>query len=171
MARRADEADGRFLAGARVALAVILLWYAGIGALAVAGSIALSRRLLSARAEQTVFGALLVPIACMYLAFNAYFDADGTWGRESVAAVLFAVSGLLGMRVPALLVLGYALHGGWDLLHEIQAHASLHVEGTRRFSAIPLAYGAFCATYDWGMAGYFYLRRAAWSAAWRARAG
>jgi hypothetical protein len=31
-------------------------------------------------------------------------------------------------------------------------------------SADPLAYGFFCATYDFLMATYFYTRRAAWSA-------
>ena len=39
----------------------------------------------------------------------------------------------------------------------------------QRVSEIPLAYGAFCAAYDWCMAAYFYTRRGRWSAAWTAR--
>jgi len=152
-----------------VALSVILIWYAGIGAMAVAGTIALSSKLLSAKAEQIVFGALLAPIAAVYFAFTAYFRADDAWRLEAVAVVLFAVLGALGMRVAALLVLGYVLHGGWDLLHELQAHKGVDaIGGASHVSQIPLAYGAFCASYDWCIAGYFYRRRAQWKAAWGA---
>ena len=64
--------------------------------------------------------------------------------------------------MPAVLVLGYGLHGLWDLLHELAAHADMaFVAGTE----IPLAYGVFCATYDVCMAGYFYSRRQHWRAA------
>jgi hypothetical protein len=35
--------------------------------------------------------------------------------------------------------------------------------GARPLTEIPLAYGMFCAAYDWVMAGYFFTRRAAWS--------
>jgi hypothetical protein len=34
---------------------------------------------------------------------------------------------------------------------------------------LPLAYGAFCAAFDWCVAGYFYTRRREWNAAWKAR--
>src|SRR5262245_45326597 len=136
--------------------------------MSVAGTIALSSKLLSAKAEQIVFGALLAPIAGVYLVFTAYFGADDAWRLEAVAVVLFGVSGMLGMRVAALLVLGYVLHGVWDLLHELQAHAGVGVGGASRMSQIPLAYGVFCATYDWCIAGYFYLRCAQWNAAWGA---
>jgi hypothetical protein len=151
-----------------VALSVILIWYIVIGAMSVAGTIAVTRKLLSAKAEQIFFGAALVPIAAVYLAFTAYLGADDVWRLEAIAVALFAVLGIVGMRVAAVLVLGYVLHGVWDLFHEIQVHAGAAVGGVSHVSQIPLAYGAFCATYDWCIAVYFYLRRAEWNAAWGA---
>jgi len=74
------------------------------------------------------------------------------------------------MRVPAVLIVGYLLHGLWDGVHEIHAHGGADFLGTLRTSEIPLAYGVFCATYDWCIAAYFYTRRAQWSAAWTAPA-
>jgi hypothetical protein len=38
-----------------------------------------------------------------------------------------------------------------------------------QLTAIPLAYGVFCAAFDVSIAGYFYTRRAEWDAAWKAR--
>jgi len=72
------------------------------------------------------------------------------------------VLALLGLRFPALLVVGYALHGAWDLGHEIRAHLGA-AGGAQSFTDIPLAYGVFCAAYDWWMAGYFFTRRAVWA--------
>jgi hypothetical protein len=34
-------------------------------------------------------------------------------------------------------------------------------------TAIPLAYGMFCAAFDWAMVAYFGTRRQVWKAAWR----
>jgi hypothetical protein len=48
----------------------------------------------------------------MYLAFLAYFDDHSALRLEAYAVALFAVLALLGLRLPALLILGYALHGG-----------------------------------------------------------
>ena len=150
-----------------MALSVIIFLYVSIGLLAAAGSIAISRSRFAAKAEQIAFGVLLVPVAAVYLAFRAYFAADDAWRIESVAVVLFAASGILGMRLPVVLVLGYAFHGVWDLLHELHAHAGVDVAGATTFTPIPLAYGVFCAAYDWYMAVYFWRRRDQWSASWR----
>ena len=60
-------------------------------------------------------------------------------------------------------MLGSPLHGLWDVLHELNAHGG----GGHALTAIPLAYGALCLTFDLGAAIYSYLRRPAWSAAWR----
>jgi hypothetical protein len=68
------------------------------------------------------------------------------------------------------LIAGYALHGGWDLLHEIQAHTQVEVFGGRAATQIPLAYGAFCTTFDWVIPVYFGYRRRHWAAAWKSRA-
>jgi len=145
-----------------MALAAILILYLVIGALAAIGSVTISRSRFSPRVEHIFFALLLIPIAAMYLAFVAYFGDHSTLRPEACAVGVFAALGLLGLRFPALLVLGYALHGGWDLAHEIWVHLGAGGGGARPFTEIPLAYGGFCAAYDWCMAGYFFTRRAAW---------
>ena len=144
-----------------MALAAILSWYLVIGLLAAIGSVTISRSRFSPRVEHIFFALLLVLIAAMYLAFVAYFGDYSRLRPEACAVAVFAVLGLLGLRFPALLVLGYALHGGWDLAHEIWVH--LGAGGARPLTDIPLAYGVFCAAYDWYMAGYFFTRREAWA--------
>jgi hypothetical protein len=154
-----------------MALAVIISLYIGIGMLSAAGSVYISQRVLPVRLEAVVFGLFLVPIAGFYLAFAAYFGEDAAFSLETAAAIAFAVLGCLGTRVPVALIAGYALHGVWDLLHEIHAHTGTDVFGGWESTQIPLAYGAFCATYDLAMAVYFFSRRSQWKSAWAARGG
>jgi hypothetical protein len=146
-----------------MALSVIILLYICIGLMSAAGSVAISRKVFSAKAEQIFFGLFLVAIASFYLAFTAYFGDEVAWRLEASAVAAFAVLGVLGTRVSVLLILGYVLHGLWDLLHELHAHAGLDFD---KSAEIPLAYGAFCAAYDWCMAAYFYTRRNHWRGAW-----
>ena len=152
-----------------MALSVIIVLYLCIGLMSAAGSIAISKKVFSPKAEQLFFGLFLVPIAGFYLAFTAHFGGTGAWRLEAGAVAVFAALGVAGSRVPVLLMLGYVLHGLWDFLHELQAHAEIGF-GTTTVTEIPLAYGAFCATYDWCMAAYFYARRRQWRAAWGAQA-
>jgi hypothetical protein len=144
-----------------MALAAILCWYSVIGLLAAIGSVTISRSRFSPRVEHIFFALLLVLIAAMYLAFVAYFGDYSTLRLEGWAVAVFAALGLLGLRLPALLVLGYALHGGWDLAHEIWVHLGVEASGARPLTDIPLAYGVFCTAYDWYMAGYLFTRRSA----------
>jgi phosphate/sulfate permease len=145
-----------------VALTLILGWYVGIGVLAAIGTIAISSRQLSARGEQIFFGLVLAPVAGMYLAFTSYFAAKNALSSEALAALFFTALGLIGMRVPWVLAFGYFLHGGWDLLHELHAHAGFDVGGSAALTEIPLAYGAFCATYDACVGAYFLTKRDRW---------
>lgn len=145
-----------------MALAAILCWYLVIGAMAAIGSVTVSRTRFSPRVEHIFFTLLLVLIAAMYLAFVAYFGDYSALRLEAGAVAVFGILGLLGLRFPMLLVLGYALHGGWDLVHEIWVHLDAGNGGVPLLTDIPLAYGVFCAAYDLGMAGYFFTRRAAW---------
>jgi hypothetical protein len=149
-----------------MALSVIIAWYIGIGLLAAAGSVAIARKVFSAKAEQIAFGLFLIPVAGFYLACTSHFRTESAWRLESAAVAAFALLGVLGTRVTGVLVIGYVAHGLWDLLHELQAHAGVDLP-MGRGTEIPLAYGAFCATFDWVMAAYFYTRRRAWSVAWR----
>ena len=152
-----------------MALAIIMVWYAGIGALSAAGSMYVSHRFVPAKHEATFYGLFLIVIAAFYLACASYFG-DAAWSLETVAVLAFAVMGCLGTRVPVVLMAGYALHGGWDLLHEVQSHMQVDVFGGREAATIPLAYGAFCMTFDWAIAVYFLYRRRHWVAAWESRA-
>ena len=145
---------------------VIVILYAVIGLMAAAGTIVLIRKVPGPKAEQVFYAMSLIVIATFYLAFTAYFGATTAWRVETTVVVAFVAIGLLGVRLPFALMVGYSLHGLWDLLHELQAHGSYAAFEPGRLTAIPLAYGIFCAVFDFCMAAYFYTRRAEWSASW-----
>ncbi|HEY6240176.1 MAG TPA: DUF6010 family protein [Burkholderiales bacterium] len=147
---------------------VILILYATIGLLGAAGTVFLVRKFLGPRGEQVFYGLFLIMIAAFYLAFAAYFSAETAWRVEISAVVVFAAIGLFGTRLPIALIVGYPLHGLWDLLHELQAHGAFSGFEPGELTAIPLAYGIFCAAFDFCIAAYFYTRRAEWDAAWKA---
>jgi hypothetical protein len=151
-----------------MALSVIIVLYVSVGILAAAGSIFISQKVFSAKAEQIFFAVFLVAIAAFYLAFTAYFGDQKAWRLETAVVLVFGVFGIVGLRLPVVLIVGYCLHGIWDVVHEIHAFG-LRPFGAHEITVIPLAYGAFCAAYDWCIAGYFYTRRRHWSAAWTAR--
>lgn len=149
-----------------IGLIVIITLYITIGIMSAAGSVYISKSIFSAKAEQIFFGLLLIAIASFYLAFTAHYGDEDAWQLEATAVAVFTVLGLVGVRVPFVLIVGYLLHGLWDLAHEINAYAGGSVFGSRPTTSIPLAYGFFCAMYDFLMAGYFYTRRDHWTAAW-----
>ena len=151
-----------------MALSIIIILYASIGLLAAAGSIFISKKIFSTRGQQIFFALFFVAIAGFYLAFTAYFRDQGAWRVETIAVIVFAVFGLLGLRLPFVLIIGYCLHGIWDVVHEIDAHSGLSPFGAHEMTELPLAYGVFCAAYDWCIAAYFYTRRREWSEAWKA---
>ncbi|HEX2343698.1 MAG TPA: DUF6010 family protein [Vicinamibacterales bacterium] len=148
-----------------IGLIVIVALYIVIGVMSAAGSVYISKILLGAKAEQIFFGLFLIPIAGFYLAFTAHFGDKDAWQLEASAVAVFTVFGLVGVRVPFALIVGYLLHGLWDGVHEFNAHAG-SLLGPRQTTSVPLAYGFFCATYDFLMAIYFYTRRNHWHAAW-----
>lgn len=145
-----------------MAFASILFLYAVIGVLAAIGSIAIGRTRFSPRGEQAFFALILIPIAAIYLSFLGYFGMPAALRTEALAIAGFTALALLGLRVAILLPLAYALHGAWDLLHEVSAHLGVPAGTEQSLTAIPLAYGVFCAAYDWLVAGYFVTRLPAW---------
>ena len=153
-----------------MAFSVIMILYVSIGLMSTAGSVFIAQKLFSAKGEQIFFALFLIPIAGFYLAFTAYFGNAGAWRFETGGVIAFTVLGLLGVRMPVMLIIGYFVHGLWDVLHEMHIHGGVDLFGAKRATEIPLAYGAFCATYDWCMAAYFYMRRHEWRAAWAAPA-
>jgi hypothetical protein len=150
-----------------VGFVVIIVLYAVIGLMAASGTICITRRTFTPKAEQMFYGGFLIMIAAFYLAFTAYFGVATAWRLEMAAVAGFVAIGLLGARFPLALIVGYSLHGLWDLLHELQAHGAYSAFDQGRLTMIPFAYGVFCAAFDFGMAAYFYTRRSDWSAAWR----
>jgi hypothetical protein len=144
---------------------VIIILYVVVGVMAAIGTIVTFRKLLSPKAEQIFYAMFLVLIALFYLAFTAYFEVASAWRIETVAVVGFIVLGLLGTRLPSALIVGYVLHGAWDLLHELQGHGVHTPFEAGQLTAIPLAYGFFCVAFDFYAAGYFYSRRKEWETA------
>jgi hypothetical protein len=147
---------------------VIVILYAVIGLIAAAGAILIARKVLAPKAEQIFFAMFLIMIAAFYLAFAAYFGVATAWRLETAVVVAFAAMGLLGARLPFVLIVAYSLHGLWDLLHELQTHGVYSAFKPGQLTAIPLAYGVFCAAFDFCVAAYFCARRAEWIAAWKA---
>jgi len=147
---------------------VIMILYGVIGLMAAAGTISITRKLLAPKTEQIFYAMFLIMIAAFYLAFAAYFGVASAWRVETAVVMAFVVIGLLGVRLPFALIVGYSLHGLWDVLHELQAHGVYSAFEPGKLTAIPLAYGLFCAAFDFSMAAYFYTRRGEWSAARKA---
>jgi hypothetical protein len=152
-----------------VGFAVIVVLYTVIGLLATTGSAVLSQKVFHGRSEQIFYGALLILIAGFYLAFAAYFGSNASWRTELLAVVSFSLLGILGTRYAPVLIVAYVLHGIWDILHELGAHGGWSILEPGRLTAIPLAYGVFCLTFDIAIAAYFVRRKGAWQYAPRAR--
>jgi len=150
-----------------IGFVVIVILYAVIGLMAAAGAIFIARKILTPKAEQIFFAMFLIMIAAFYLAFTDYFRAATAWRQETAAVIVFGALGLIGARLPFVLIVGYSLHGIWDLLHELQAHGAYSALEPGQLTAIPLAYGVFCAAFDFCVAAYIYVRRAEWVAAWK----
>jgi hypothetical protein len=145
-----------------IGFAVIITLYAVIGLLAAVGSVVVTQKFFPGRSEQIFYGALLVPIAGFYLAFVAYFGHVPSWRIELTAIIAFSVLGIVGTRYAAVLILGYSLHGIWDALHELAGHSGFSPFGSAALTAVPLAYGVFCATFDIAIAAYFVRRKHFW---------
>jgi len=127
---------------------VIVILYAVIGLMAAAGNIFIVRKILAPKAEQIFYAAFLIMIAGFYLAFAAYFAAATAWRLEMAVVAAFAAIALPGARLPLALIVGYSLHGLWDVLHELQAHGAYSAFEPSQLTPIP--------------------RRAEWIAAWKA---
>ncbi len=145
--------------------AVIAILYCVIGIMAAKGTIGIFRKMFAPKSELKIYAIFLIAVATLYLAFAAYFEATRAWPLEMVVVAGFFALALLGMRLPFALVGGFCLHGLWDLLHELQAHGIYSAFQPGQMTAIPLAYGTFCAAFDFYLAGHLYARRFEWRTA------
>lgn len=152
-----------------IGFVVIVTLYTVIGLLSVVGSIVITKKIFSPISEQIFYGIFLLPIAGFYLAFTAYFEIEAAWRLELAAVTIFFVIGLIGTRIPFAIILGYPLHGIWDVLHEIHMHGGFSIFESGQVTSIPLAYGFFCLAYDFGISVYFCTRRSVWDAAWQSK--
>ena len=152
-----------------IGLIVIVALYITIGVMSAAGSVYIAKSIFNPKTEQIFFGLFLIPIAGFYLAFTAHFGDKDAWRLEAAAVGVFTVCGLVGVRVPFVLIVGYLLHGVWDAVHEFAAHGGATLLSPRQITSVPLGYPFFCATYDFLMAMYFYTRRNQWHKAWSIR--
>jgi len=148
--------------------AVIAVLYIVIGIMAARGTICIFRKIFTPKSEQIFYAVFLILVAALYLAFVAYFGVATAWQLEAAVVGAFIVIALLGVRLPFALIAGYSLHGLWDLLHELQLHGVYSAFKTGQATAIPLAYGFFCAAFDFYVAAYFFRRRVECSTAWKA---
>jgi len=110
----------------------------------------------------------LIMIAAFYLVFASYVGAVAARRLEVAVVIAFAAVALAGVRLPLILIIGYSLHGVWDLIHELQAHGVYSVFQPGQLTPVPLAYGFFCAAFDFSMAVYFYVQRDKWATARKA---
>lgn len=148
-----------------IGFVVITILYVVIGVMAARGTIGIFRKIFAPKSEQIFYAVFLMVIAVLYLAFAGYFGAAPALPVEATAVAAFVAIALLGMRQPFALMVGYSLHGVWDLLHELQSHGGPFAFPPGELTAIPLAYGFFCLAFDFYMVGYFYGRRLEWRAA------
>src|SRR5260370_7384593 len=111
-----------------------------------AGSVYIAKSILSAKVEQIFFGLFLIPIAGFYLAFTTYFGDKDAWQIEATAVAVFAVFGLVGVRVSSALIVGYLLHGLWDAVHHFNAHAGGSLFRPRPTPSFPLTHRFFFPT-------------------------
>ena len=135
-----------------MALLSILFLYLGIGLLAALGSVTITRARFSVSGERVFYALLLIPIGAIYLAFVNYYAAPEALGMELGHLVALTGVSLLGLRFPILVALAYFAHGGWDLLHEVTTLNQPLLP--QALTPIPLAYGLFCAGFDWAIAIY-----------------
>src|SRR6059058_3110572 len=149
-----------------IGLIVIVALYVTMGVMSAAGSVYIAKLIFSAKLEQIFFGLFLIPIAGFYLAFTAYFgDKDAAVGSDGSGSVCcFRPSGSPGCicshsRIPATRPMGRG--------PPVQRSCWRHSIGPSPDHIGPLAYGFFCATYDFLLAAYFYTRRGQWRAAWK----
>jgi len=143
-----------------IGFSVIIVLYGGIGLLAVAGSVVIFRKVFDPKMEQLFYGVFLAAIAGFYLAFAAYFGAASSLRIEVIAVLGFCLLGALGTRSEAALVVGFPLHGLWDVVHELSMHGALPQIDPGQLTNIPLAYGAICAVFDFAVGVYFARREA-----------
>ena len=148
--------------------AVIVVLYIVIGLMAAVGAIFIVPKILGFKAEQIFYAMFLIMIRRILSGVCELLWSGRCVAARSSRCLAFAAVALAGVRLPLILIIGYSLHGGWDLIHELQAHGVYSVFQPGQLTPVPLAYGFFCAAFDFSMAVYFYVQRDKWATARKA---
>ena len=144
-------------------LMAVSILYMSFGA-AIAYAVAnVGRNYMPAKAEHIFFAIFLGVMASFYLPFIAYFVDLKTTGTELAAVAFFATLGIIGLKEPAVMATGYAMHCVWDVAHEWNMHFGGH---SWELTSVPLGYGGLCIAFDVFIAVYCLVRRKEWLAAW-----
>ncbi len=131
-----------------------------IGLIVTYATVFTTSRFLSARSERLYYSISLIPIALIYIGFCYYYGKDDALLAEWVGVIIFSLFSLLGQwRSLVFLVLGYLLHAGWDVLHELY-HGQ--VGESLIWTHVPAGYAAFCLTYDLLVSIYVIKRWRSW---------
>jgi len=120
----------------------------GVGAAVV---LVASGRAAGFDSDRSFYPTVLVVIALLYVLFGVEDGAAFVITAETVVALAFAAVAVVAFRrqSPALLAVGLALHGIWDV-----AHPALLLES----DAVPVWWPAFCLGVDLPLAAWIYLR-------------
>jgi len=144
-------------------LMMISMLYLSFGSAIAFGSAHVSQNYMAKKAEHILFSIFLGVMASFYLPFVAYFGDLKTIGTELSAVAFFAALGIIGLKEPAVLAAGYALHCVWDVIHECNMHFVGHAW---ELVSVPLGYGSLCIAFDLYIAVYCLIRRKEWLAVW-----
>uniref|UniRef100_UPI004056E788 DUF6010 family protein n=1 Tax=Candidatus Electronema sp. TaxID=2698783 RepID=UPI004056E788 len=147
-----------------IGLLAISMLYLSFGAAIAFGSAHVTKNYVSAKVEHIFYAIFLGVMASFYLPFIAYFGDLKTTGTELTAVAFFAVLGLIGLKEPAVMAAGYALHCVWDVAHEWNMHFAGHAW---EIISVPVGYGSLCIAFDVYIAVYCLYRRKEWLAAWK----
>lgn len=97
--------------------------------------------------DRSFYPTILVVIALLYVLFGVEKGAPAVVAAETAAALAFVAVAVVAFRrcSPALLAIGLALHGLWDVAHPALLPAS---------DAVPTWWPAFCLGVDLPLAGW-----------------
>lgn len=146
-----------------IGLMIVSILYMSFGAAIAYGSAHVSRTYAPVKAEHIFYAIFLGVMASFYLPFIAYFGELKTTWTELAAIAFFATLGIIGLKEPAVMAAGYALHCVWDVAHEWNMHFG---DQAWELVSVPLGYGGLCIAFDLYIAVYCLYRRKEWLAAW-----
>ena len=117
--------------------------------IALAASVLVSARLTGFERDRSFYPTVLIVIALLYVLFAAIDGRPGVVVIEAIVALLFCALAVVGHRQSTWwLIAGFALHGGFDLVHPAIV----------RNAGVPDWWPPLCLAFDGVIAVYLGLR-------------